>query len=49
MVKVSACEVNKKVFEHVMQYDFRNIQPWTLSLGLCNLTDKVKQERVGSH
>lgn len=34
MVKVSACEVNKKVFEHVMQCDFRNTKPWTLSLGL---------------
>lgn len=33
MVKVSACEVNK-VFEHVMQCDFRNTKPWTLSLGL---------------
>lgn len=37
MVKVSAGKVNKKVFEHVMQYDFRNTKPWTLSLGLYSL------------
>ena len=36
MVKVSACEVNKKVFEHVMQWDFRTAKPWTLSLGLSS-------------
>lgn len=29
MAKVSACEVNK-VFEHVMQYEFNNTNPWTL-------------------
>ena len=31
---VSACEVNK-VFEHVMQCDFRNTKLWTLNLGLA--------------
>lgn len=42
MFKVSACEVNKRVFEHVMQCGFRNAQPWTLSLGLYSSIDKVK-------
>ena len=35
MIKVSACEANK-VFEHVMQCDFRITKPWALSLGLAS-------------
>lgn len=27
MVKVSACKVNKNIFEHVMQCDFRKTEP----------------------
>lgn len=45
MVKVSACKVNKNSFEHVMQCDFRNTEPWTLSLGLYSFS---KEKREGS-
>lgn len=41
MVKVFACEANKKVFEHVMQRDFRNTKPWTLSPGVSSLIYKL--------